>query len=100
LYVTHFWSGQVTMIYLPQSRVVTSVSTGVDTGLSPAIELDVTRGIAYLPQTRSNAQNTHLTFDTTVFPIVNVINLRNLAVEREDRITLDTTDRPVDMPFA
>src|SRR6185295_4839184 len=100
LYVTHFWSGQVTMIYLPQSRVVTSVSTGVDTGLSPAIELDVTRGIAYLPQTRSNAQNTHLTFDTTVFPVVNVLDLRSLTVQRESRVTLDSADRPVNMPLA
>ncbi len=100
LYVTHFWSGQVSLIYLPQMRLVTTVSTGIDTGLSQGIELDVTRGVAYLPQTRSNAQNTHLTFDTTVFPIVNVMNLRNLTVERNNRLTLDTADRPVNMPFA
>jgi YVTN family beta-propeller protein len=100
LYVTHFWSGQVGLIYLPQMRVVATVNTGVDTGLSQAIELDVTRGIAYLPQTRSNAQNTHLTFDTTVFPIVNIMNLRSLTLQRESRITLDTADRPVNMPFA
>ncbi len=100
LYVTHFWSGQVSLVYLPQARVIATLDTGLDTGLSQDIELDVTRGIAYLPQTRSNSQNTHLTYDTTVFPIVNVLDLRSLSVQRENRITLDTADRPVNMPFA
>lgn len=100
LYVTHFWSGQVSLIYLPQGQVVTTVSTGLDTGLSQAIEVDVTRGLAYLPQTRSNAENIALTFDTTVFPVVNVLDLRGLRLQRSSRVTLDTADRPVNMPFA
>lgn len=100
LYVTHFWSGQISLIYLPQQRLIATANTGLDTGLSQAIEIDVTRGLAYLPQTRSNAQNTHLTFDTTVFPVVNVLDLRGLASQRTSRITLDTADRPVNMPFA
>lgn len=100
LYVSHFWSGQVSMIYLPKKELVTSASTGLDTGLSQAIELDVTRGIGYLPQTRSNAQNTSLTYDTTVFPIVNVLDFRTLAPLRDRRINLDTVDRPVNTPFA
>lgn len=100
LYVTHFWSGQVSLIYLPERQIVQTVATGVDTGLSPTIELDVTRGLAYLPQTRSNAQNTNLTFDTIVFPVVNVLNLSNLTLLRPNRINLDTADRPVNLPFA
>lgn len=100
LYVTHFWSGAISLIYLPLERVATTVSTGLDTSISQALEIDVTRGIAYLPQTRSNAQNAFLTFDTTVFPVVNVLDLRNLSVLRPSRITLDTADRPVNMPFS
>lgn len=100
LYVSHFWSGQISLIYLPQKRVINTVSTGIDTGLSQAIELDVTRGIAYLPQTRSNAQNTSLTYDTTVFPVVNVIDFRSLSTVRSRRINLDTVDRPVNTPFS
>ncbi len=99
LYVTHFWSGQITLIYLPQRRVVQTVSTGLDTALFQDIELDITRGIAYLPQTRLNAQNTTLTFDTTAFPVVNVINLRDLTTLRDSRISLSIADRPVNMPF-
>jgi len=100
LYVAHFWSGQVSMIYLPQKAVVNTISTGLDTGLFQAIELDVSRGVAYLPQSRSNAQNISLTYDTTVFPVVNVLDFRTLSIQRDRRITLDTTDRPVNMPFA
>ncbi len=100
LYVTHLWSGDVSMVYLPQAEVVSTASTGGDTGLSQAIELDITRGIAYLPQTRSNAQNEYLTFDTTVFPVINVMDLRGLSLERRTRVTLDTADRPVNIPFA
>ncbi len=100
LYVTHFWSGQISLIYLPQTRLVATISTGLDTGLSPTIELDASRGVAYMPQTRSNAQNTNLTFDTIVFPVVNVVQLDTLTYVRQRRITLDTADRPVNMPFA
>jgi YVTN family beta-propeller protein len=100
LYVTHLWSGQISMIYLPQLQVVRTLSTGIDTGLSQSIELDVSRGLAYLPQTRSNARDINLTFDSTVFPVVNVLNLNTLTVNRPARISLDTADRPVNMPFA
>lgn len=100
LYVTHLWSGNVSLVYLPQLRVVNIVSTGPDTGLSQAVELDTTRGLAYLPQTRSNAQNRFLTFDTTVFPVVNALDLRGLAPLPSRRLTLDTVDRPVNTPFA
>jgi YVTN family beta-propeller protein len=100
LYVTHLWSGDVSLIYLPQGQVVSTVSTGWDTGLSQAIELDVSRGVAYLPQSRSNVVDEHPTFDTTVFPIVNVMDLRGLTLQRRARLTLDTADRPVNMPFA
>jgi YVTN family beta-propeller protein len=100
LYVTHFWSGQISLIYLPQGRMIQSVRTGMDTAIFQAMEPDVSRGLAYLPQTRLNAQNVALTYDTTAFPVVNVVNLRDLSVLRSERIALDTADRPVNMPFA
>ena len=100
LYVTHFWSGEVSLIYLPQQRVVQTMSTGDDTALFQNFEPDITRGIAYLPQTRLNSGNTALTFDTTAFPVVNVVTLRDMTVQRSRRIGLATADRPVNMPFA
>ncbi len=100
LYITHFWSGKISMIYLPQSRMVQTVSTGSDTALFQDIEPDITRGIAYLPQTRLNAQNAALTYDPAAFPVVNVLDLHSLSLERDKRIALDTADRPVNLPFA
>jgi YVTN family beta-propeller protein len=100
LYVTHFWSGEVSLVYLPQGRVTQTVPTGSDTALFQNLEPDVGRGVAYLPQTRLNAQNRALTYDSAAFPVVNVLSLRDLSVQRDRRIPLDTADRPVNMPFA
>jgi YVTN family beta-propeller protein len=100
LYVTHFWSGQISLIYVPSFQVAATISTGLDTGLSQNIVVDVLRGLAYVPQTRSNAQNPDLTFDAIVFPVVNQIDLRSLTVNRRARIALDSADRPVNQPFA
>lgn len=100
LYITHFWSGDLSLVYLPQSRVIDVVATGADTAVTQAVELDTTRGLAYLPQTRSNTQNRFPTFDTVVFPVVNVLDLRGLSPQFSRRLTLDTLDRPVNMPFA
>ncbi|MAS36964.1 MAG: hypothetical protein CL610_23370 [Anaerolineaceae bacterium] len=100
LYVIHLWSGDISLVYLPRNEVIDQTSTGADTALSQGIDIDVQRGIAYLPQTRSNADNRALTFDTTVFPVVNQIDLRGLIALPERRINLSTADRPVNMPFA
>ncbi|MBK8024669.1 MAG: beta-propeller fold lactonase family protein [Chloroflexi bacterium] len=100
LYVTHFWSGDVSLVYLPRARTFETVSTGAGTALFQSIEIDITRGIAYLPQTRLNDGNPSLTFDTTALPIVNVVTLSDLTLSRRSRIALDTADQPVNMPFA
>jgi YVTN family beta-propeller protein len=100
LYVTHFWSGDLSLIYLPERRVVRTIRTGLDTALAQSIEIDPSRGLAYLPQSRSNSQNPALTFDTTVFPVVNAVDLRNLMILPQSRLALDVLDQPVNMPFA
>jgi YVTN family beta-propeller protein len=106
LYVTHLFSGKITFIDTQTSTVKATASTGADTNLSQFITIAPDGTKAYLPQTRSNATNIALLFDTTVFPIVNVIDLitlrkgdaRPLLIRK--RITLDTADEPVNMPFA
>ncbi len=98
LYVTHLWSGSLSLIYLPQQRVMSTVNTGAS--LSPAIDIDITRGLAYLPQTRANPDNPAVTYDTIVSPIVNVFQLSGLELAGAAQIALDTADRPVNMPFA
>lgn len=100
LYVTHFWSGSLSLIYLPRSEVIDVVSTGPDVGLSQSLDIDVQRSLAYIPQTRRNAHNANPTFDTTVFPVINVVGLRGLMPRTPQRIDPSTADRPVNMPFA
>src|SRR5690606_2021818 len=99
LYVTHFWSGQLTLIYTPHGRAVMTVSTGVDTGAFQSLTIHPDSGLAYLPQTRFNARNEVPTYDTLVFPVVNVVDLRDMRLRQSARLALDTADRPVNLPF-
>lgn len=100
LYVTHLWNGQLSLVYLPRWTLARTVMTGADTSLSQAVAIDPARGLAYVPQSRSNAANPALTYDTAIFPVVNVLRLNDMFLLRESRFGLDTLDRPVNMPFA
>jgi len=100
IYVTHFQSGEFSLIYLPQGRVVQTVNAGVDSGVSAAIALDITRGIIYLPQTRLNASARNLTYDRIAQPVVNVLNLREMQPQFSEQINLTTAGQSVNLPFA
>ncbi len=100
LYVTHFFSGRVTLIDTRSLQVKANVTTGASTNISQFVIIAPAGDKAYLPQTRSNVTNTALLFDNTVFPIVNVLDLSTLKLLVQERITLDTADQPVNMPFA
>ena len=100
LLVTHLFTGRLTVIDLQTSTVRGTVSTGADTNLSQFIAIAPDGKKAYLPQTRSNSTNTNLLFDTTIFPVVNVVDLAKLQLLVRERVTLDTADEPVNMPFA
>ena len=100
LFITHFSTGILTVIDQETFTVYGKASTGADTNLSQFIAVAPDGTKAYLPQTRSNITNTALLFDTTVFPVVNVLDLTKLQLLVRERITLDTADEPVNMPFA
>ena len=99
LYVTHFLSGRVSVIDTESLTLETVVSTGPDSNLSNGLVVDPNAPRAYLPQTRSNTANRALLFDTTVFPVVSVIDLTTNTHLRRERIALDVADRPVGIPF-
>ena len=100
LYVTHLFTGRVTLIDTRTFAIEATASTGAGTNLSQFIAIAPDGGKAYLPQTRSNVNNTAMLFDNTVFPVVNVLDLAELQLIVRERITLDTADQPVNMPFA
>jgi YVTN family beta-propeller protein len=100
LYVTHFWSGELSLIYLPRGAVIATVPTGADAALFQAIAPDITRGIAYLPATRLNVAAPDRVYDSAALPVVNVIDLRSLTMLPGQRIALNEIDRPVNLPLA
>jgi DNA-binding beta-propeller fold protein YncE len=75
LLVTHFFTGRVTVIDRQEAVVLRSLSTGSDTNLSQSVILNEEGSLAYLPQTRFNVGNTARLFDTTVFPVVNLLEI-------------------------
>jgi YVTN family beta-propeller protein len=100
LYVTHFYTGRVTRIDLTTLNVTSVISTDADANLSQFIALSPDGARAYLPQTRSNTGNRALTYDTTVFPVVSVMDLRAFTYLPEARLDLAVIDQPVSLPFA
>jgi YVTN family beta-propeller protein len=100
LLVTHFFTGRLTVINQQAAAVVGTISAGSDTNLSQFVMISVDGSLAYVPQTRFNVGNTARLFDTTVFPVVNLLDINNLKLLPSNRITLDTADQPVNMPFS
>ena len=99
LLVTHLLSAELTAI-IPRSREVAwTLPSGVGANLSQSLVVTPDGKTAYLPQTRSRSDNPALVFDNTVLPIVTAVDLEGPTVSRAGRITLDTADRPVNMPF-
>lgn len=100
LYITHLFSGEVSLIDLSTFALEATISTGNTTNISQFILLSLAGKRAYLPQTRSNTTNMALVFDATVFPLVNVLDLASQKIVRAERVSLDMGFRPVNMPFA
>jgi YVTN family beta-propeller protein len=100
LYVTHLFSGRVTLIDARSLEVKANITTGASTNLSQFVAISPNGTKAYLPQTRSNVTNTAMLFDDAVFAVVNVLDLGALRLAVQERVTLDTADQPVNMPFA
>jgi len=71
-----------------------------DSNLAQSIVLSPDGHYAYVPHTRSNTTNRALTFDTTVFPLISIIDLttsQHLVGQQLDLGTLDTPG--VGLPF-
>ncbi len=97
LYVTHFRSGRISAIDTDSLTVTRVIATEADANLTQAISIRDDR--AYVPQTRANATNPALLFDTTVFPVVSVVDLASGANIPRDRFSIDVIDKPVNMPI-
>ena len=99
LYVTHFLSGMVSVIDLGSRSVLEVISTGPESNIAQRIVLHPTNNRAYLPHIRSNTSNPHPLFDTTLFPVVSVIDVATDQHLLPERLELSVVDRPVNLPF-
>ncbi len=99
LYVTHLLSGALSIVDTATLAVVKRINLGADEVFSQALVDEPATRRLYLPRTRANSFNTALQFDTTVFPVVAVVNTDNETIATSEQIFLDRADRPVNMPL-
>jgi YVTN family beta-propeller protein len=79
---------------------ITPITLWQDSNLVHSIILGSGNQVAYVPHTRSNTSNQALTFDTTVFPLVSIIDLSTNEHLIGQQLDLGTLDPPgVGLPF-
>lgn len=89
LYVTHFWTGELSLIYLPAAEVVRTVRYDSQATLSPSIEIDPINGLAFLPQSLRTNQDFQA--------VVQVVNLNTMLLNRT--IRLHSPNYDLSMPY-
>ena len=100
LYVTHLLTGRVSVINTTTRAVTKVISTGADSNMAQKIAIHPTNGRAYLPHIRSNVTNLGPLFDTTIFPVVSVIDVeRNLHLVGERISLVDGANRALNLPL-
>ncbi|MDX2436061.1 MAG: carboxypeptidase regulatory-like domain-containing protein, partial [Acidobacteriota bacterium] len=100
LIISHLLAGTLSVIGLDPPVQPHVVPLWPDSNLVQSIVLSPDSAIAYLPHTRSNTTNPALTFDTTVFPLVSLVDLTTGQHLVGQQISLDSVDPPgVGLPF-
>ena len=100
LYVTHFLTGDLTVVDLGGRTVRTVVKTGPENNAAQHVAINPAGGRAYLPHIRSRVTNPDLVFDTTLQPLVTVVDLKADRIITRELLGLDAVDQPVGMPSA
>jgi len=79
---------------------ISTIPLWPDSNLAQSIAIAPDGKRAYIPHTRSNTSNRALTFDTTVFPLVSIIDLATRIHLLGQQLDLGTLDPPgVGLPF-
>lgn len=99
LLVAHFFSGRLSVVDVPSRQVEATIASEHDANLLQNLAISQDGAKAFLPLTRSNTTNPSLTFDTTVFPVVSVIDLGARVALPGERLNLDVVDQPVGIPI-
>lgn len=97
LYVTHFWTGEFSLIYLPTAQVVRTIQPNPKGSLAGSVEINPINGIAYLPQTIANTDD-DATTGNRMIPMLYEVDLSLMTVTRS--INLSAADQNVNLPIA
>jgi len=100
LYVTHLYSGTVSVIDTAALTVQIIPAAAPEANLAQFITLSPDGAHAYLPQTYSFAGRLDLAYNTTVQPVVGVLALGSEAAAPAATLALSTGDQAVNLPFA
>ena len=100
LYVVHLYDASVQVFDAPTLESLGEIRIGHEAALAESVTLHPDRNRAYVPHQRQNITNMAQSFDSTVFPLVSVLDTEQLRPIRREALTLDTVDKPVGMPIA
>jgi YVTN family beta-propeller protein len=98
LYVTHFWTGEISLIYRPQAQVVQKIRLHPQASHAHSMAIDVRNGLAFVPYTISNTQAQFP--DQVALPRIGVIDLARMQVLPEATRDLTLADRWLNLPSA
>jgi len=100
LLTTHFFSGRVSEIDLRSGEVNLVHSNGLDGNAAQFITFSPGGRLAFVPMIFSRVSNREPVFDTTVLPVVSVVQPGLRAQEGPKPLLLSAIDQPVALPFA
>lgn len=99
LLVTHFYSGQVSLLNVLRTPfLVGTVNAEPDGNLARSIIISPDGRRAYLPQTRTGLALISLQYMQDWFPVVGVLDIATMTGDRAARLTLSAVDRAANMP--
>ncbi len=100
LYVVHLLDASVGVFDAHTMTKTGGIRIGLQGALAESVTLHPNRERAYIPHQRQNVTNMALLFDSTVFPVVSVLDTEVLRPIRREALALDSVDTPVGMPAA
>ena len=100
LYIVHLLDASSLVFHAGTLAEVGEVQIGLQAALAESVTLDPDGERAYIPHQRQNVTNMARLFDSTVFPVVSVLDTQALRPIRREALALDSVDTPVSMPAA
>ena len=100
LYVVHLLDASSRVFDAGTLAEVGEIKIGLQAALAENVTLHPDRERAYIPHQRQNVINMARLFDSTVFPVVSVLDTTDLLPIRREALALDSVDTPVSMPAA